>query len=177
MSQAYICFTITADTIVYSVLMHSIQRTKCSHYRQKNQTKFSIGTSFFVVENLLFKEDFAMIRKDSVGHCVSELCPGIGRKNPALYREATYKIEVHILSHCLHFCIHWRRDKKKCKKIPLLVPRQNLAPDPKLDPDTSLSRILIFTDPGSRIQKQEQKRGVKKFVVIPFFVATNFTKL
>jgi hypothetical protein len=45
-----------------------------------------------------------------------------------------------------------------------------------------LSRILIFThpgsrisDPGSRIQKQKQKRGVKKIVVIPFFVATTFT--
>jgi hypothetical protein len=33
-------------------------------------------------------------------------------------------------------------------------------------------------DLGSRIQKQQQKRGVKKkFVVKPFFVATNFTKL
>jgi hypothetical protein len=31
-----------------------------------------------------------------------------------------------------------------------------------------LSRILIFTHPGSRIQKQQQKRGVKKLVVIPF---------
>jgi hypothetical protein len=40
-----------------------------------------------------------------------------------------------------------------------------------------LSPILIFTFPGSRIQKQKQKRGVKKFVVIPFFVATNFTQL
>jgi hypothetical protein len=39
------------------------------------------------------------------------------------------------------------------------------------------SRILIFTHPGSRIQKQQQKRGVKKNVVIPFYVATNFTKL
>jgi hypothetical protein len=46
-----------------------------------------------------------------------------------------------------------------------------------------LSRILIFTHPesrisdlGSRIQKQEEKRGVN-FFVIPFFVATNFTKL
>ncbi len=39
------------------------------------------------------------------------------------------------------------------------------------------SRILIFTHPGSRIQKQQQKRGVKKFVFIPFNVATNFTKL
>ncbi len=39
------------------------------------------------------------------------------------------------------------------------------------------SRILIFTHPGSRIQKQQQKRGVNKCVVIPFYVATNFTKL
>ncbi len=32
--------------------------------------------------------------------------------------------------------------------------------------------------PGSRIQKQQQKTGVKKnFFVKPFFVATNFTKL
>ncbi len=30
------------------------------------------------------------------------------------------------------------------------------------------SRILIFTHPGSRIQKQQQKRGVEKFDVIPF---------
>ncbi len=42
------------------------------------------------------------------------------------------------------------------------------------------SRIPIFTHPVSRIsiQKQQQKRGVKKkFIVIPFFVATNFTNL
>jgi hypothetical protein len=46
------------------------------------------------------------------------------------------------------------------------------------------SRILIFahsgsqiSDPGFRIQKQQQKRRVKKFVVKPFFGATNFTKL
>jgi hypothetical protein len=31
--------------------------------------------------------------------------------------------------------------------------------------------------PGSQIQKQQQKRGVKKIVVLSFFVATNFTKL
>jgi hypothetical protein len=42
------------------------------------------------------------------------------------------------------------------------------------DPDFYPSRI---PDLGSRIQKQQQKRGVKKkFVVIPFVVATNFTK-
>jgi hypothetical protein len=39
-----------------------------------------------------------------------------------------------------------------------------------------LSRILIFTHSGSRIQKQQQKRG-EKFFVKPLFVATNFTKL
>jgi hypothetical protein len=43
------------------------------------------------------------------------------------------------------------------------------------DPDFYPSRI---PDLGSRIQKQQKKeRGEKKFVVIPFFVATNFTKL
>jgi hypothetical protein len=42
------------------------------------------------------------------------------------------------------------------------------------DPDFYPSRI---SDPGSRIQKQQQKRGGKEFVVIPFFVATNFSKL
>ncbi len=38
-------------------------------------------------------------------------------------------------------------------------------------------RTLTFTHSESRIQKQQQKRGVKKLVVKPFFVATNFTKL
>jgi hypothetical protein len=42
------------------------------------------------------------------------------------------------------------------------------------DPDFYPSRI---PDLGSRIQKQQQKRGVKKFYVIPFYVATNFKKL
>ncbi len=37
---------------------------------------------------------------------------------------------------------------------------------------------MFIPDPGSRTQKQHQKeRGEKKFIVIPFFVATNFTKL
>ncbi len=36
---------------------------------------------------------------------------------------------------------------------------------------------LIFTHPGSRIQKQQAKRGVKIFFFIPFFVATKFSKL
>ncbi len=42
------------------------------------------------------------------------------------------------------------------------------------DPDFYPSRI---SDKGSQIQKQQQKRGVKKFVVISFFVATHFTQL
>jgi hypothetical protein len=43
------------------------------------------------------------------------------------------------------------------------------------DPDFYPFRI---SSPGSQIQKQQQKRGVNKnFVVKPFFVATNFTKL
>ncbi len=41
-----------------------------------------------------------------------------------------------------------------------------------------LSRILIFTHPGSRIQKQQQKREVKKiFDVKPFYVITKFNKI
>jgi hypothetical protein len=49
-----------------------------------------------------------------------------------------------------------------------------------VDPGTSVAdpgclfRILIFTHPGSRIQKQLQKRGVKNLVVNHFFVATYF---
>jgi hypothetical protein len=42
-----------------------------------------------------------------------------------------------------------------------------------LDPDFYPFRI---PDLGSQIQKQQQKRGEKKLVVIPFLVATNFTK-
>ncbi len=42
------------------------------------------------------------------------------------------------------------------------------------------SRILIFTHPGSRISGPKtatKERGEKKLVFIPFFGATNFTKL
>jgi hypothetical protein len=39
------------------------------------------------------------------------------------------------------------------------------------------SRILIFTHPGSRIQKQQQKRGEKKLDAKPFYVATKFNKI
>jgi hypothetical protein len=40
-----------------------------------------------------------------------------------------------------------------------------------------LSRIPIFTHPGSRIPKQQQKRGVKKIVVILFFWSHKFHKI
>jgi hypothetical protein len=43
-----------------------------------------------------------------------------------------------------------------------------------------LSRILIFTHPGSRISDPKtamKDRGEKVFVVIPFFGAIKFTKL
>jgi hypothetical protein len=46
------------------------------------------------------------------------------------------------------------------------------------DPEC-LSRILIFTHPRSRIsdpKTAKKERGEKKFVVMPFLVATNFTK-
>ena len=42
------------------------------------------------------------------------------------------------------------------------------------------SGILIFTHSGSRISDPKtatEETGEKKFVVKPFFVATNFTKL
>jgi hypothetical protein len=42
------------------------------------------------------------------------------------------------------------------------------------DPDFYPSRI---PDLGSRLQKKQQREGRKKIVVIPFYVATNFTKL
>ncbi len=59
--------------------------------------------------------------------------------------------------------------------------RHRCAMDSVADP-VCLSRILILTHPGSRISdpgsRNSNKRGVKKkFVVEPFFVATNFTKL
>jgi hypothetical protein len=41
-------------------------------------------------------------------------------------------------------------------------------------------RILIITHPGPRIPDPKtttKERGEKKIVAIPFFVATNFTKL
>jgi hypothetical protein len=70
---------------------------------------------------------------------------------------------------------------KKMSESPVPIPPSSIA-----DPGC-LSRTPdpgFFTHPRSRIpdleswiQKPQQKRGDKKFAVIPFFVATNFTKL
>jgi hypothetical protein len=40
-----------------------------------------------------------------------------------------------------------------------------------------ISRILIFVPPGSRIQKQQQNRRVKKIVVLPFFCSHKNKKI
>jgi hypothetical protein len=50
----------------------------------------------------------------------------------------------------------------------MFIPDPNYYPSLISDPGSH---------PGSRIQKQQQKRGRKKIVAIPFFVTTNFTKL
>jgi hypothetical protein len=48
-------------------------------------------------------------------------------------------------------------------------------PDSQIpDPDFYPSRIL---DPGSRLQKPQEKRGVKKICCHIFFVVINFTRL
>ncbi len=57
-------------------------------------------------------------------------------------------------------------------RTPKLTPLYHSVADPGC-----LSWILIFTHSGSRIQKQQQKRGGEKKFVILLFVATNFTKL
>ncbi len=54
----------------------------------------------------------------------------------------------------------------------VLDPLVNSVADPRF-----LSRILIFTHPVSRIQKQEQKRGVKKISCHTFFCSHKFHKI
>ncbi len=60
----------------------------------------------------------------------------------------------------------------------LTIPQSSVADPGSRIPDLG-SRILIFTHPGFRIQKQQQKRGTRKekLVVITFYVATKFTKV
>jgi hypothetical protein len=63
--------------------------------------------------------------------------------------------------------------EKVCGILPVLCIRTTSVADPRC-----LSRILIFTHPGSRIRKSQLKGGVKtNFLSNLFFVATNFTKL
>jgi hypothetical protein len=57
-------------------------------------------------------------------------------------------------------CGHWKeRDTIRYNDV-----------DCSVEDPGCLSRILIFTHPGSRIQKQEQKRGVKKNFCHTFFL-------
>ncbi len=59
----------------------------------------------------------------------------------------------------------------QCTPLPAVLQIRDVYPG---------SRILILTHSGSRIQKQQQKKGVKKNccqTFFNFFVATNFTKL
>jgi hypothetical protein len=58
--------------------------------------------------------------------------------------------------------------KNRSETIPQLS--ETSVPDPGC-----LSRILIFTDPGSRIQKQQQKIGVKK--IFTFLCSHKFHKI
>ncbi len=58
--------------------------------------------------------------------------------------------------------------------------RIRIIRNPSVADPGCLSRILIFTHPGSRIpdpKTSTKERGEKKFVVITFYVAMNFTKL
>jgi hypothetical protein len=48
---------------------------------------------------------------------------------------------------------------------------RDVYPDPDFCPIPNPGSQI--QDLGSRIQKQQQKRGVKEFVVLPFFVAKN----
>ncbi len=62
------------------------------------------------------------------------------------------------------------------QQVIYLFDRYGIVTSSVADPGC-LSRILIFIPPESRIQQQHQKRRGEKFVVLPFFVATNITKL
>jgi hypothetical protein len=69
---------------------------------------------------------------------------------------------------------------------PDLDPGVKNGPDPSVADPGCLSRIMIFTHPGSRISDPGSRipdpktaikeRGEKKLFVIPFFVTINFKK-
>ena len=52
-----------------------------------------------------------------------------------------------------------------------------LEPNSSVADPGCLSRILIFTHPGSRIQKQQQKREVKKISCHTFLCSHKFHKI
>jgi hypothetical protein len=72
------------------------------------------------------------------------------------------------------------------RKVPPLVPfirrpqtqRPNISKfkDVPLQKKQCCGSRMFIPDPGSRIQKQLQRRGAKNFFVKHYFVATNFTK-
>jgi hypothetical protein len=56
-------------------------------------------------------------------------------------------------------------------------PAQVIGISPSVADPGLLSRILIFTHSGSRIQKQQQKRGVQKICCQTFFCSHKFHKI
>jgi hypothetical protein len=73
---------------------------------------------------------------------------------------------------------HPRQRSSTQRSDPLVLPPAQGFP-PKNKRIYCIPVLLIRNVyPGSRIQKQQQKRGVTKIlVVIPFFIAINLTKL
>jgi hypothetical protein len=69
----------------------------------------------------------------------------------------------------------------KLSKIWVSDPRSGIRkkpiPDPSVADPGCLSRILIFTHPGSRIQKQQPKREVKKISCHTFLCGHKFHKI
>ncbi len=71
--------------------------------------------------------------------------------------------------------LRWKTDYRQCCWSGMFIPDPDFYPTRISEPG---SWFLPIPDLGSRIQKQQQKRGVEnKFVIILFFVVTNFTKL
>jgi hypothetical protein len=67
---------------------------------------------------------------------------------------------------------------KQCGRSGMLIPDPgSRTPDPDFYPSRIPDPGSRTPDPGPRIQKQQQKGEVKNLVVIPFYVATNYTKL
>jgi hypothetical protein len=75
--------------------------------------------------------------------------------------------------------VGWGGGRNRCIMLIMTLDPGDKQPVLRIRDVYPRSRILIFSHSGSRIQKQQQKRGVKKnkLVVITFDVARNFTKL